>query len=185
MNHCDVARKITGLWQRQQCGYECWNASRCHSRPRAFSASTIDRIGVEHALAAEELDRLEEVAARSDRRVDLEPVLHAGGEVVAAMARRGVHGAGALLERDVLREHADRIARVERMLKAQMCSSSAPFILAIGAPSALAGGLRHALRRALPRRSRRGRPRRTRRSRSRDGTRSRGSTESSRASSSR
>jgi hypothetical protein len=22
MNHCDVARKITGLWQRQQCGYE-------------------------------------------------------------------------------------------------------------------------------------------------------------------
>ena len=21
MNHCDVARKITGLWQRQQCGY--------------------------------------------------------------------------------------------------------------------------------------------------------------------
>src|SRR3979409_1475244 len=23
MNHCSVARKITGLWQRQQCGYEC------------------------------------------------------------------------------------------------------------------------------------------------------------------
>ena len=22
MNHCEVARKITGLWQRQQCGYE-------------------------------------------------------------------------------------------------------------------------------------------------------------------
>ena len=21
MNHCDVARKMTGLWQRQQCGY--------------------------------------------------------------------------------------------------------------------------------------------------------------------
>src|SRR6266851_1824576 len=25
MNHCDVARKITGLWQRQQCGYWCEN----------------------------------------------------------------------------------------------------------------------------------------------------------------
>ncbi len=24
-NHCDVARKITGLWQRQQCGYWCEN----------------------------------------------------------------------------------------------------------------------------------------------------------------
>ena len=23
MNHCEVARKITGLWQRQQCGYAC------------------------------------------------------------------------------------------------------------------------------------------------------------------
>src|SRR5271157_4273254 len=23
INHCSVARKITGLWQRQQCGYEC------------------------------------------------------------------------------------------------------------------------------------------------------------------
>src|SRR2546421_3843632 len=23
MNHCDVARKITGLWHRQQCGYWC------------------------------------------------------------------------------------------------------------------------------------------------------------------
>ena len=23
MNHCDVARKMTGLWQRQQCGYAC------------------------------------------------------------------------------------------------------------------------------------------------------------------
>ena len=23
MNHCSVARKMMGLWQRQQCGYEC------------------------------------------------------------------------------------------------------------------------------------------------------------------
>src|SRR5579863_8192501 len=29
MNHCSVARKITGLWQRQQCGYECSILSEC------------------------------------------------------------------------------------------------------------------------------------------------------------
>ena len=77
MNHCDVARKITGLWQRQQCGYWCENVSRCHSRPRSFSASLDLRVRVEHPLPAEQLDVVEEVAARADRRVDLEAVLHA------------------------------------------------------------------------------------------------------------
>ena len=41
MNHCDVARKITGLWHRQQCGYECAKSCRCQSRARSFSASSI------------------------------------------------------------------------------------------------------------------------------------------------
>ena len=41
MNHCEVARKMTGLWQRQQCGYECWNTSWCHSRPRDSRALTM------------------------------------------------------------------------------------------------------------------------------------------------
>ena len=59
------------------------------------SASSTLRVGVEHALAAEQLDRVEEVPARADRRVDLEPVLHAGVEVVGAVAGRGVHGARA------------------------------------------------------------------------------------------
>ncbi len=40
MNHCAVARKITGLWQRQQCGYECEKSSRCHSRPASASAAS-------------------------------------------------------------------------------------------------------------------------------------------------
>ena len=79
-----------------------------------------DRIGVEHALAVEELDRVEEMSARADRRVDLEAVLHAGREVVAAVARRGMHGARALLERHVFGENADRLARVERVLEAQV-----------------------------------------------------------------
>ena len=77
MNHCDVARKITGLWQRQQCGYWCENASRCHRRA-AFLERRLDvRVGVEHALAAEQLDRVEEMPRRADRRVDLQAVLHA------------------------------------------------------------------------------------------------------------
>ena len=95
MNHCDVARKITGLWQRQQCGYWCANASRCHSRPRSFSACFDVRVRVEHPLAAEQLHGVEEVAGRADRRVDLEAVLHAGVEVVGAVAGRRVHRAGA------------------------------------------------------------------------------------------
>ena len=41
MNHCDVARKITGLWQRQQCGYVCANGSSMPEPRRArCSAST-------------------------------------------------------------------------------------------------------------------------------------------------
>ena len=66
--------------------------------PAALLQRFLDvRVRVEHALAAEQLDRVEEVAARADRRVDLEPVLHAGVEVVAAVAGRGVDRARALL----------------------------------------------------------------------------------------
>src|SRR6185437_3483566 len=39
MNHCSVARKITGLWQRQQWGYECSTFSSCSRAPRDFSNS--------------------------------------------------------------------------------------------------------------------------------------------------
>ena len=48
MNHCDVARKITGLWQRQQCGYWWRTSRRCHSRPRLERRLDL-RVGVEHA----------------------------------------------------------------------------------------------------------------------------------------
>src|SRR6266700_3311576 len=41
MNHCSVARKITGLWQRQQCGYECSVFSECNSAPRLRTRSTM------------------------------------------------------------------------------------------------------------------------------------------------
>src|SRR6516225_8778263 len=41
MNHCSVARKITGLWQRQQCGYECSVFSVCNKAPRLRTRSMI------------------------------------------------------------------------------------------------------------------------------------------------
>src|SRR5438445_7358611 len=37
MNHCSVARKITGLWHRQQWGYECSIFPPPSSTPRDFS----------------------------------------------------------------------------------------------------------------------------------------------------
>src|SRR6185295_19786127 len=76
------------------------------------------RVGVEDALATEELHGVEEVARRADRRVDLEAVAHPGLEVVRAVSGRGVDGARARFERDVFAEHAERRPRVERVLEA-------------------------------------------------------------------
>jgi hypothetical protein len=64
------------------------------------------RVGVEHTLTAEQLDVVQEVAGRTDGRIDVEPVLHPGQEIVRTMARRRVDGTCALLERHVLGEHA-------------------------------------------------------------------------------
>ena len=114
-----MARKITGLWQRQQCGYEWSKSSRCQRRPRSFSAASIFGFASVDLQPGEQLDRLVEVAAGVERRVDLEAVPHAGLVVVGAVAGRRVHGAGAGFERDVVAEHAERIARVERMAEHQ------------------------------------------------------------------
>ena len=75
MNHCDVARKITGLWQRQQCGYVVRERFAVPERAALpCSASSTFGIRVEHTLAAEQLHGVEEVSGRSDRRVDLQAV---------------------------------------------------------------------------------------------------------------
>ena len=51
MNHCSVARKITGLWHRQQCGYECsslFRVQQCAARLHQIN----DRlVRVPHPLA--------------------------------------------------------------------------------------------------------------------------------------
>ena len=60
MNHCDVARKITGLWQRQQCGYWCAKSARCHRRAALLQRLLDVRVRVEHALPGEHVHRVEE-----------------------------------------------------------------------------------------------------------------------------
>ena len=38
MNHCGVLRKITGFFERQECGYWCFNRPRAISMPASISA---------------------------------------------------------------------------------------------------------------------------------------------------
>jgi len=78
------------------------------------------RVGVEHALAAKQCHGVEEMASRPDGRVDLQPVLHPGTEIVGAVPGSRVHRARACFEGHVVAEDADRCARVQRMLKADV-----------------------------------------------------------------
>ena len=152
---------------------------------RALLERLLDaRVRVEDLLAAEELDGVEEVTAGADRGIDLQPVAHAGDEVVGAVAGSGVHGARSGFERDVVAEHARRTA-------ARRAGAESGCVPA-RRPSSARSAHRTCVRSpppptapALPRRSRRGRRRRRRRSRTPDERRSPGSTGSSTASSSR
>ena len=93
MNHCDVARKMTGLMAAP--------AVRILVRERLpvpQAAALLERrldvgVRVEDPLAAKQFNGLEEVPGRADRGVDIEAVPHPGVEVVDAVARRGVDGA--------------------------------------------------------------------------------------------
>src|SRR5262245_15399037 len=76
------------------------------------------RVRVEHPLTAEKLDVVVEMPAWPDGSVDLEAVTQAGVEVVSPVARRRVDGARARVERDVLAQHADGVALVQRMPEA-------------------------------------------------------------------
>ena len=56
MNHCDVARKMTGLWQRQQCGYVV-RQRLAMPEPRPFVERLLDlRIRVEDPETTDQLD---------------------------------------------------------------------------------------------------------------------------------
>src|SRR3982750_2514590 len=78
------------------------------------------RIRVEHALPIEKFDRLEKVATWTNWRINLEPVFDAGKEVVAPVSGSCMHRARSSIKRHVVREHADRVAGVQRMTKADV-----------------------------------------------------------------
>ena len=77
------------------------------------------RVRVPDLQAGEQLDGVVVAAGGVERGVDLQPVLDAGVVVVGAVARGGVHRAGAGVQRDVVTEHAERVARVEGMAEDQ------------------------------------------------------------------
>ena len=120
MNHCSVARKITGFLQRQQCGYECVIVSREEQRPALAQQLDDLRIRFEHVQAGPQRNVGRELAAMIDRRVGLEAVALAGVEVVGAVAGRGVHEARARFERDVVAEDEDAFARQEGVAVAKV-----------------------------------------------------------------
>ena len=140
MNHCGVLRKITGFLERQECGY--W----CFSRPRAISAWPRQRLDdglvgvalvalvVDDALALEARRILGEAAIAVDGEGDgrcrcrafrsSRRLRHPDVEVLAAVARRGVHEARAVLVRDVVafqqrNRESDSRRSCKRMLRRQ------------------------------------------------------------------
>ena len=118
MNHCGVLRKITGVFDRQLCGY--W----CLSRPRATSAARFDQrvddrfVGVadfafvgDDALAFEARRFFGEGAVLVDRvgnaRLDAALLKQPGArrpefEVLTSVTRRGMNEAGAGVIRHIV-----------------------------------------------------------------------------------
>ena len=93
------------------------------SAPCFFQDLDDERVAFPDGLA-EELRRedapskpcgIEEPAGGIDRAIDRQAVLHADDIVFLAMAGSGVDGAGSLLQRDVIGDHAERSAIDERM----------------------------------------------------------------------
>src|SRR5262249_9494121 len=68
INHCSVARKITGLWQRQQWGYECSILASFNSTPRDLSNSTIGWLAAKTFLPS--------YSGRPWRRIPASSTLH-------------------------------------------------------------------------------------------------------------
>src|SRR5215208_2844441 len=95
-------------------------------QPAAFVQRLLDvRVRIEDALAAKQLYGVEKVPAGPDWRVNVETVFLAGQEIVRAMTRRGVYGARSLFQGDVISQHRDRVALVQRMSEVQALENHA------------------------------------------------------------
>ena len=118
MNHCGVLRKMTGFLERQECGY--W----CLRRPRAISAlaSTSALMTASLASPLAPLSSMTRLPSKPGASLVKRPspstvkgmvvidaalpqprrVFHPDVEVLAAVAGRGVHEAGAVLVGDMI-----------------------------------------------------------------------------------
>ena len=95
--------------------------------PAALGQSRLHvRVRLEDPHSTEQLHVGREAAARPDRRVHVEAVLHPRVEVVGAVARGGVDGAGALVEGDVVGQDGNRVALVQRMPEPQAFEVGSP-----------------------------------------------------------
>ena len=90
------------------------------SRPRDSSSLMSTLVGVVHLDARDEGRALAEAAVAHHRVVHRQAVLRADDEVFLAMRGRGVHGAGAGLERHVIADDHRHVLLEERMLELQV-----------------------------------------------------------------
>ena len=138
MNHCGVLRKITGFFERQECGYWCLRRPRAISMPASISAlitaslaspfsplSLMTRLPVkpgacrgEGAVLVDGVGNGRIDAARFQRRAVGGPDV----EVLAAVTRRGVHEAGAGVVGDVIageKRHVEVIAFAAQRMRSR------------------------------------------------------------------
>jgi hypothetical protein len=97
-------------------------------------------VGVEHTLTREQRRRGQKASVSAHRVLHLEPVAAADDVVVQAVARRGVHGARARIERDVIAQDHRNAASVERMLQLELLEHG-PFGLGEHGPTGNAESL--------------------------------------------
>ena len=90
------------------------------SRPRDFELLDEHVVGLVHLEARDERRALAEAAVAHHRVVHRQAVFLADDEVFLAMRGRGVHGAGARLERHVIADDHRHVFRQERMLELQV-----------------------------------------------------------------
>ena len=118
MNHCGVLRKMSGFFERQECGYWCFSRPRATRLPASIKRLDDGLVGialialvVDDALAGEARRFFGEEAvgidgvgnARVDAaRCELAPMRHPDVEVVAAVAGRGMDEARAGIVGDVI-----------------------------------------------------------------------------------
>ena len=105
INHCEVARNITGVLWRQQCGKLCRYGAWCTRRPRSSSLAMMTGPAASTLRPATSSVPGTKRPSGPTGLIDRQPVAAADREVLLTVRRRGMHRAGAGLEGDVIAEN--------------------------------------------------------------------------------